>query len=70
MPHIFLIFSPTSDGSAACILASEKFVKDHGLENQAVEILGMEMATDLPSTFNEESVMKVVGKIVFRNWNL
>lgn len=40
---------PTSDGAAACILASENFVRRHGLEHQAVEILGMEMATDLPS---------------------
>lgn len=28
---------------------------------QAVEILGMEMATDFPSTFEEESLMKMVG---------
>lgn len=40
---------PTSDGAAACILASENFVLRNGLEDQAVEILGMEMATDLPS---------------------
>ena len=32
---------PTSDGGAAAILASEKFVKEHGLEGQAVEILGI-----------------------------
>lgn len=53
--------SPTSDGSAACVLASEKFVRSHGLEGQAVEILALEMATDMPSTFNENSMMKVVG---------
>jgi sterol carrier protein 2 len=29
---------PTSDGAGACILASEEFVKAHGLEAQAVEI--------------------------------
>ncbi|XP_056629937.1 sterol carrier protein 2 [Diorhabda sublineata] len=52
---------PTSDGAAAAILASEKFVKTHGLESKAVEILGMEMATDLPSTFGDKSLMKVVG---------
>ncbi|XP_059619399.1 sterol carrier protein 2 [Phlebotomus argentipes] len=52
---------PTSDGAAACILASEAFVRKHGLESQAVEIVGMEMATDLPSTFQEKSMMKVVG---------
>ncbi|GAB0095865.1 Non-specific lipid-transfer protein [Sergentomyia squamirostris] len=52
---------PTSDGAAACILASEEFVKRHGLEKNAVEIVGMEMATDLPSTFQEKSMMKVIG---------
>nr|CAD7204225.1 unnamed protein product [Timema douglasi] len=52
---------PTSDGSAAAILASEDFVHLHGLQGQAVEIVGMEMATDLPSTFEENSCMKVAG---------
>ncbi|XP_063606565.1 sterol carrier protein 2-like [Penaeus indicus] len=52
---------PTSDGSGAAILASEDFVVSHGLQNQAIEILAMEMATDLPSTFEEESPMKIVG---------
>jgi sterol carrier protein 2 len=28
---------------------------------QAVEIVGMEMATDFPSTFDEESCIKMVG---------
>ncbi|KAG5869369.1 hypothetical protein JTB14_030790 [Gonioctena quinquepunctata] len=52
---------PTSDGAAAAIIVSESFVKSHRLESQAVEILGMEMATDLPSTFTERSHMKIVG---------
>jgi len=52
---------PTSDGSAAAILCSEDFVHRHGLESQAVEIVGMEMATDLPTTFTENSCMKIVG---------
>lgn len=52
---------PTSDGSGAAILASEDFVKKHGLEAQAVEIAGMAMATDLPSTFDEKSDIKLVG---------
>lgn len=51
---------PTSDGSAACILASESFVIRHGLTEQAVEVLGIEMATDLPSTFGK-SAMSLVG---------
>ncbi len=52
---------PTSDGSGAAILASEEFVKQHGLQAQAVEIAGMAMATDLPSTFDEKSDIKLVG---------
>ncbi|KAG1714347.1 Non-specific lipid-transfer protein [Nymphon striatum] len=47
---------PTSDGSAAVIIASEKFVKDHFLELNAVEILGMEMTTDFPSSFDDKNV--------------
>lgn len=58
---------PTSDGAACCILASESFVKRHGLEAQAVEIVAMEMSTDLPSTFNEGSAMKIVGYDMTRN---
>ncbi|XP_064625029.1 sterol carrier protein 2-like [Lineus longissimus] len=52
---------PTSDGGAAVILASEAFVKKHGLENQAVEIIAMEMATDFASSFAENSCRKMVG---------
>lgn len=52
---------PTSDGSGAAILASEEFVRKHGLQAQAVEIAGMAMATDLPSTFTEKSDIKLVG---------
>jgi acetyl-CoA acetyltransferase len=42
---------PTSDGGAAAVLASERFVKEHGLEAQAVEIVGQAMTTDFESTF-------------------
>lgn len=52
---------PTSDGAAAAILASEEFVIKHGLQNNAVEILAIEMATDTPSTFDEKSSIKLVG---------
>jgi hypothetical protein len=68
--HFHLIFSPTSDGGAAVILASEDFVKKHGLENQAVEIIAMEMATDFPSTFEENSCMKMVRMCRCRLWYL
>jgi acetyl-CoA acyltransferase len=52
---------PTSDGSAAVVVASEDFVRKHGLQARAVEILGMAMATDFPSTFAEKSMIKLVG---------
>lgn len=52
---------PTSDGAAAVILANEEFVRKYHLESQAVEILAIEMCTDLPSTFNERSLMNIVG---------
>jgi len=52
---------PTSDGSACCIVASEDFVRSHKLEAQAVEMVGMEMATDFESTFSEKSSIKLIG---------
>ncbi|KAL4235600.1 sterol carrier protein 2 [Mactra antiquata] len=52
---------PTSDGSAAAILCSEEFVRAHNLESQAVEVVAMEMATDLPSAFKDKSCIKMVG---------
>jgi acetyl-CoA acetyltransferase len=52
---------PTSDGSGAAILASEDFVKKHGLMGQAIEIAGMAMATDTKSSFEEKSDIKLVG---------
>jgi sterol carrier protein 2 len=52
---------PTSDGAAAAVLCSEDFVKRHNLQAQAVEVAGMAMATDTPSTFNENSCIKMVG---------
>lgn len=58
---------PTSDGAAAAILVSEDFVRSHGLEGKAVEILGIEMATDLPSTFRDNSAMKIVRYIFLCN---
>jgi acetyl-CoA acetyltransferase len=51
---------PTSDGGAAAVLASERFVKQHGLEARAVEIVGQAMTTDFESSFNG-SDMSLVG---------
>jgi len=58
---------PTSDGAGAAILASEDFVRRHGLQGQAVEIAGMAMTTDYPSSFEERSDMKLVGWDMTRN---
>jgi acetyl-CoA acetyltransferase len=53
--------SPTSDGSAAAVIASERFVDEHGLGDRAVEIAGQAMVTDMASTFDERSSIKIVG---------
>jgi len=53
--------SPTSDGSGCAIVASERFVDEHGLWDQAVEIVGQSMVTDMRSTFEGGSSMRVVG---------
>ena len=52
---------PTSDGAACAILASEDYVKKHGLEDQAVEIIGINLTTDYQSTFDAKSSMKLIG---------
>ena len=51
---------PTSDGGAAAVLASERFVAEHDLWDRAVEIAGQAMATDFESTFSG-SDMKLAG---------
>lgn len=53
---------PTSDGAAAAFLCSEKFMLEHGLQDQAVEILGISLKTDYVSTFGEDSFMKLIGR--------
>ncbi len=51
---------PTSDGSAAAVVVSERFVKEHKLEDKAIEITAQAMTTDFESTFSG-SDMKLVG---------
>ncbi len=53
--------SPTSDGSAAALVASERFVDEHDLWEQSIEIVGQSMVTDLTSTFAAKSAIAVVG---------
>ena len=45
-PETQLSCCPNSDGAAAAILVSEDFVRAHGLEDQAIEINSMSLATD------------------------
>jgi acetyl-CoA acyltransferase len=60
--------SPTSDGSAAAIVASERFVDENDLWDKAVEIAGQAMATDFPSSFDETAdCIKVVGADMSRS---
>jgi acetyl-CoA acetyltransferase len=54
--------SPTSDGSAAAVVVSERFLEDHdGLAARAVEIVAQSMVTDLESTFADRSARSIVG---------
>ena len=53
--------SPTSSGSAAAILCSYDYVLKYGLQNKAIEIAGIHLATDMADSFNDKSMMKCVG---------
>jgi acetyl-CoA acetyltransferase len=60
-PEIFapltkLQCSPTSDGAACVIVASEDFVIKHGLQGQAIEIAGQSMRTDEPISINTKGI--------------
>jgi acetyl-CoA acetyltransferase len=57
--------SPTSDGSGAAVLASERFVDQHGLGERAVEIVGQAMVTDMANTF-DGTAAGLVGKHMTR----
>ncbi|KAI9258802.1 thiolase-like protein [Phascolomyces articulosus] len=47
---------PTSDGAGCVIVASEKFVKEHGLMDQAIEICAQSMATDSPRLLTTDAI--------------
>ncbi|HEY1590516.1 MAG TPA: lipid-transfer protein [Solirubrobacteraceae bacterium] len=53
--------SPTSDGSAAAILASDEFVERHGLAAHAVQIVGHAMTTDFESSLSTRTCKDVIG---------
>ncbi|MFE5736265.1 lipid-transfer protein [Streptomyces celluloflavus] len=58
--------SPTSDGAAAAVVASERFVRAHGLADRAVEIAAQAMVTDTEESFAAGSCIDVVGKPMSR----
>lgn len=53
--------SPTSDGSAAAVVVSERFVRERGLQDRAVEIAGQAMTTDTGESFESGSCIDAVG---------
>ncbi|KAJ3031001.1 UNVERIFIED_CONTAM: sterol carrier protein 2 [Siphonaria sp. JEL0065] len=57
-PMTLLHCSPTSDGAACCIVASEAFVVKHNLGPQAIEITGQVMATDSTLAFDPSGIKK------------
>jgi acetyl-CoA acetyltransferase len=61
VPLTLLQCSPTSDGSGAAILASERFVEDNDLWATAIEIVGQSMVTDMTSSFEDQSAISAVG---------
>ncbi|WP_156726792.1 lipid-transfer protein [Streptomyces apocyni] len=58
--------SPTSDGSAAAVVVSERFVERHDLADRAVEIAAQAMTTDTAASFDSGSCIDVVGKPMSR----
>ncbi|MFE4591052.1 thiolase C-terminal domain-containing protein [Streptomyces laurentii] len=58
--------SPTSDGAAAALVVSERFVDAHGLGERAVEIVAQAMTTDTEESFASGSCVDVVGRPMSR----
>ncbi|XP_051553235.1 sterol carrier protein 2-like [Myxocyprinus asiaticus] len=56
-----MLWTNSINAAGAAVLAREKFVKQNGLEKKAVEIIAQEMVTDLSSTFEQNSCLKMVG---------
>ena len=56
-----IVRSMTSDGAGCAIVCSEEFVKRHKLENQAIEIASMGMATDSNKLFDDRSSIELAG---------
>ena len=60
-PLTKLACSPTSDGSAAAVVASEAFVEANRLWERAIEITGQAMTTDSPKAFGDRSCIEMIG---------
>ncbi|MFI6872446.1 lipid-transfer protein [Streptomyces sp. NPDC050400] len=58
--------SPTSDGAAAAVVVSERFVEERGLGEKAVEIVAQAMTTDTEESFASGSCIDVVGQPMSR----
>ncbi|MEU6661334.1 lipid-transfer protein [Streptomyces sp. NPDC046821] len=58
--------SPTSDGAAAAVVVSERFVERHDLGDKAVEIAAQAMTTDTGESFASGSCIDVVGQPMSR----
>ncbi len=57
---------PPTCGAAAAVLCSDEFAKKHGISNP-VYIAGQAMTTDYPSSFEEKSMIKMVGYDMAKN---
>ncbi|WP_405891962.1 lipid-transfer protein [Streptomyces sp. NBC_01527] len=58
--------SPTSDGAAAAVVVSERFVESHGLGDGAVEIVAQAMTTDTGESFASGTCIDAVGRPMSR----
>ncbi|GAA3821042.1 lipid-transfer protein [Streptomyces coacervatus] len=58
--------SPTSDGAAAAVVVSERFVERRELSGKAVEIVAQAMTTDTEESFASGSCIDVVGQPMSR----
>lgn len=58
--------SPTSDGAAAAVVVSERFVERHGLGDRAVEIVAQAMTTDTGESFASGTCIDAVGRPMSR----
>ena len=53
--------SPTSDGAGAAVVVSERYAREHGLDDRAVEIVAQALVTDTSESFANRSSIDAVG---------